>query len=492
VVGAGLTIRRVGVAAALIDGANAVLAGFETDGGGLDPLASDDDPQPGGVIVTNGGALTLSDAVLLGSWAVGIELSAGSTARLDDVALHGVRAGGGPAPDGGFGSGVTVLDGSTLDAIDLTIDGTALYGLAASGVGSAVTVAGGAVSDDAPDPAQDSAGFGVVADLGATVDLVDVSIARTHLYAVIASGAGTTLVLTDVDATDTQPTAAFAVGGGLLVQEGATAVATRLAVTGSDTVGVLVDASTATFDGLTVVDTRRGPLQSTAVGVAAQAGAVLDATGLDVRRTAGPGLVVSDARVTCGGCALAANAFAGLVVADGGDVGFTGGSIDDTVSDATEGGGVGAYVASGPYRSALTLDGAALAGNLHAGVYVDGDGDVALTDVTVSGGPVTRAVYPTGTAVYAHGTTIAGLSIADSTIADSDGAGVFLDAASASLSGNRYRANAVDVVQQLCSAATPTPAGLDAEPTDAVELCPPLDRPVDGFVFSTVYDPVAL
>jgi parallel beta-helix repeat protein len=67
-----------------------------------------------------------------------------------------------------------------------------------------------------------------------------------------------------------------------------------------------------------------------------------------------------------------------------------------------------------------------------------------------------------------------GLLLEGNTFSDSTGAGVFLDGASATLTGNTYVGNTVDLVRQACG-ETEAPEGLDGEPISTTELCPNYD-----------------
>ena len=67
-----------------------------------------------------------------------------------------------------------------------------------------------------------------------------------------------------------------------------------------------------------------------------------------------------------------------------------------------------------------------------------------------------------------------GLLLQDNTFMNSAGAAVFLEGASATLSGNAYTGNTFDLVQQACTGAD-SPPGLDDEPIQTSNLCPAYD-----------------
>ncbi len=70
----------------------------------------------------------------------------------------------------------------------------------------------------------------------------------------------------------------------------------------------------------------------------------------------------------------------------------------------------------------------------------------------------------------------------DNELLDGLGAGLFLDGASATLSGNIYANNAADLVSQGADCSTP-PVGYEAEAFSTVELCPAYDYATCGDEF---------
>ena len=67
------------------------------------------------------------------------------------------------------------------------------------------------------------------------------------------------------------------------------------------------------------------------------------------------------------------------------------------------------------------------------------------------------------------------LLLEGNTFADSSGARLSLDGASASLSGHTYEVSSTDLTRPA-RGATDTPEDLDDEPRDATELCPDYDH----------------
>lgn len=494
VTGFGLTVRDSEVAGIFAEGPATIvwLSDAAVDGNPLDVEGT----VAAGVVVTAGASFTASDLTVTSAWAVGVSIEA-ATADLTRLTIAGTRATDALSDGTLAGAGLAVRTGAVVDVVDLVITGTELYGVLAADDGSVLALDGAEVRDSAPAPGVATAGIGLVVSDGATVTASGLSLARNHVYGGVVSGDGASLTLTDSEVVDTAPTddgvgPLGALAGGLGVQDGASLDATGLTVAGCGTIGIFADDASAALHDVAVTDTTRGTFQSVGVGVAAQFGATLAADGLSVERTEGPGLFVSDAVAACVECALTANAFAGAAVVTGGALTLDAPIVVGTTPDATEGGGVGLFVSDsdGP-RTTVVVAGGAFRDNAHAGVYVDGDASVSLTGVTLSGGPATRPLWPTGTAVFASGTTIGGLALSGNAITGSDGAGLFVDGGSATLDGDVYSDNAVDVVQQLCRPED-TLVGLESEQLTTIDVCPAYDRPVDAFSLDVVYAPIAL
>ncbi|MEZ4235462.1 MAG: DUF1565 domain-containing protein [Myxococcota bacterium] len=482
----GISFGPTGTAAVLADGfgSDLVLAYSAVDGRlGVAQTAL----QGAGVLVVNGATAQVSDVVLTSPFDLGLAVAGPSAATLTRVSVLAVL----PAADGGLGgggTGVSVSGGATLDAADLSVHGASRYGVSAWDPDTTVDVRLLRIVDAVP-AGHPSAGAGLVVGNGAAVTASDVLVQGARVYAAIASGTGAQLTLTDAELLDPFPGDALGIGGGLLAQGGAALDAERVTVRGATGVGVLVDDATATLTDVDVRGTLRALDQTAAAGAAVQAGGALDAELLVVSESEGPGLLVSGGSAGCTGCDLLGNTFAGLVVTSGGDATLSDAQLADTVVDASLAGGLGAVVDG--RQSALDLQGSTVTGNALGGVSVTGDAAVTLVGNVLDGGPVDRAVWPTGTAVFASGSSAARLWLADNDLQHSEGGALFLDDGTAALGGNRWLDNAVDVVQQLCG-DHPPPDGLQAEPTASTRLCPAYDQPVELLSFATTYQPLVL
>ncbi len=315
------------------DGASSVLAGTGplvtlAEGAALRRVELEVD---GGIGITARGAtITVSDVELRVVRGVGV-IVRGGRATLARVGIHG-SATASLAPSAGpeVGSyGVAAIDGTTVELSDLEIDRGGPWGVIVDS--SALTWRGGAVRE--------------------TVG--------TAIY--VANGSAS---LVDVRVEDVLQGLQPLPSCGLVATAGASIDATRLAVVGSEGLGVLVDASSGTFDALSVGDARYG-------GVWVQ-----DSTG-----------------VVFTGIALARNGLAGLTaVASAIDV--DGGTVESTTRELAIYGEVGAMSAGDGIAlvrpsGATRISGVDVEGSARIGVLVDvaagALASVTLVDVAVGG-----------------------------------------------------------------------------------------------------------
>ncbi|MDP6931871.1 MAG: right-handed parallel beta-helix repeat-containing protein [Myxococcota bacterium] len=207
----------------------------------------------------------------------------------------------------------------------------------------------------------------------------------------------------------------------------------------------------------------------------------------------GPGLYVGgDASLTCTGCTLSANEFSGAAIQAGGALTLRESLVEGSLDDANMGGGVGVFVSDhgvqfGYEPPSLVLQETTILDNTMGALYLEGAGNFQVTDNELSGGSGISAhpgTWPHGDSVFVIAGQDAstawdedgqvGLLIRDNVLSDSAGAGIFLDGATATLSGNTYRDNDVDLVWQACADLS-APEGLDEEALESSELCPRYD-----------------
>ena len=275
------------------------------------------------------------------------------------------------------------------------------------------------------------------------------------------------------------------------IMEGARLAASSCVVDGNAEVGILAssEGTEVSLEDTVIFGSVRawGAEYTVSEGLGSQRGATVHALGISVTGTEGPGVFVTDeGMLSCEGCTLQDNTFAGAVVWFGGVLELTDAVITGNEADGEVGGGVGIYASDRGGSSTLVLDSSEVTEHDFAAVWLDtggavDDGSYALSGNTLSGGAgqnLSPNVHVHGDAVFTTGGVTAwdgerGLLLEDNTFQDSAGAGVFLDGSSAYLSGNTYIGNAVDLWQQDCE-GVPLPIGLEEAPV--VEMCPEYDR----------------
>ncbi|MDP6934533.1 MAG: hypothetical protein QGG40_16540, partial [Myxococcota bacterium] len=207
------------------------------------------------------------------------------------------------------------------------------------------------------------------------------------------------------------------------------------------------------------------------------------ATGLSVEESEGPGAYVLGGTLSCEGCTLTDNDFAGVGVTAGYLI-LTDSTITGTEADVNHGGGLG--IAAGWFlddvegTSYVYTRGVTVSDNHMGAVLLEGQGAYWLESSSFHGGEgveVCAGQWGHGDAVLASGGVsawetdgeqILGLSLVDVTLADSAGAGLFLDGSAATLSEVTWQDNEVDWVRQACGE-------LDSEGLDEAEVESSLD-----------------
>jgi hypothetical protein len=480
----GLVGSGASVALGLVQGADSQLTLLDAQLDGSPLLEDEESMRAAGIVASDGASVQLTAVTMSQLRGVGVELSLRSSGTLEQVTLRGVVPA--ESEDGGLmGSGVTVLSGSGLTARELVVDTTVGYGLAASDRGSWVDWVGGSLLYSSADEEIPGSGIGLLAANGANVTVSELELRDQIVFSAVSSGEDSELLLTDVQISEGR-------GGGLLAQQGAGLLAERVTIDGPHGFGVAVDDSSAELLEVDITDTVRGSAQTLAVGVLSNAGSTLQARSLLVEGTQGAAFVATGAVADCTGCTLLDNTFAG-VVAVGSLVEIVDSTLSGTGPDATLGGGFGVFADGSEFPFELLLTGSVLDDHELAAVYVRGPGSALIEDTVLVGGPAQRSVWPTGTAVFASGTASGpyGLQLVSNTLRDSEGAGLFLDGGTATLSGNLWEGNTVDIWQQLCADALPPP-GLEQEQADTIVLCPPYDQLVELLSFDLEYEPLQL
>lgn len=209
---------------------------------------------------------------------------------------------------------------------------------------------------------------------------------------------------------------------------------------------------------------------------------MITASGLEVYDNEGPGLYAVEGALACTGCTLRNNEFAGAAVLSNGRLEIHDSWIEGTLENGNIGGGVGIYAAQQiRYDPAiLHIADSVVTDNRVAGIWMGGAGAYRVSDTVIAAtqglphGSTTRC----GDGVYARNTAAwdgsSGVDLSGNTLSDNEGAGVFLDDATATFTGTTWQYNEPDlrIQGEACSEAWDA---LDGEP--AVEACPEWHEP---------------
>jgi hypothetical protein len=211
----------------------------------------------------------------------------------------------------------------------------------------------------------------------------------------------------------------------------------------------------------------------------------LDASELLVSGTDGLGMLLLDATSSCQDCVFTDNLFAGVAAAPG-VLQLTDTSISGTGADPNLGGGYGIAAGDlyglGEDSAVVSVEGGLVEDSGLAAAYLVGPGTYLFSGTDLAGSEaVSERVgeWRQGDAVLARDGVTAwdeegstGLLLESVTLRASGGAGVFLDASSATVRDVDFEDNELDLVQQGCSGVD-EPVGLD----DGLQtvLCPDYD-----------------
>jgi hypothetical protein len=189
-----------------------------------DTGSSDPSLVGAGILVVNGSSATVKRAIVLRSKESGAQATtAGSTLALTDSFVASGRG----QPDGTTGDALVATEGGVVTADDSAFVDSAESALTASGAGSSITATGCVIADTRPN-GKGRGGFGARAGTSARVSLERSAVLRNHDIGLIGTDAGSSLALTDVEVSHTTegPTLPRH-GRGLEVNGGASAVLVR-------------------------------------------------------------------------------------------------------------------------------------------------------------------------------------------------------------------------------------------------------------------------
>ncbi len=449
-----------------------------------------------GIAASGGATVTVTDSLVSGNARAGVVAQQPGTR----VALQGTDVVGTPSVAGTApGDGVDVLSGATMAMSACSIADNSAGGVYADGIGTALTITDTEIVGSLPAP-DGTYGDGLSVGGGATATVSGAMITGNTGVGVLVLGAGATLSLQDSTVASTSPRAGGDFGTGVEVGGGATLDGEGLTIDDNVRAGVIADGAGTTISlvDTTVSGTRRGAVAGAALGVQVQAGAVLTGSDLTVSGTEGPGLSSASGTVLCDGCTLNGNSFAGATATIFGVLTFSNTTIKGTLPDAELGGGIGVYATSSAGDSSVSLIDCTIGPHPYAAVWLDGPGAYDIESNTLSGssGVTIGAGVVNGNAVFAENGVTAwdgstGLLLVANRLSGASAVSVLLDGASATVSGNTWSTNTVDLRQQLCSGVTPLTSD-DILGVPSALVCP-ADNVLTAYdlAFGTLYLPVA-
>lgn len=285
---------------------------------------------------------------------------------------------------------------------------------------------------------------------------------------ILAALPSSTLSLADVEVRDTHPYADGTSGHGIQVVYGASLEAVGCLLESNTEAGIMVgqEGTTVWLSDLEVRDTRRASLLTVATALVSQEGAFVTASDVIADRTDGPGLFVATGMLSCSGCELTNNTFAGALAWAGGSLDLSATIISNTLPDAAEGGGIGIFASDWRGPSALSVENTLIQDQPYAAIWLEGDGSYSIRSSTLVGGYGEEVEHFDGSTSILNGDGVVvtngveGLLLENNLIHDAVRAGVLLDGSSAHLSGNTFAGNSTDLVWQDCEGVD-EPAGLE-------------------------------
>lgn len=483
-----LSVKGALGAGILVDAAELTLDDCQIDGS-LPYTDGDGDAGDGGgdgiVVQAGGHVLATSTRFTANSEAGVLATDEGTLVELESCEVLDTLE-----PESVVGAGVQAETGAEVRISGGVISGNSGVGVRA--VGGIVTLDGCTIRDT--EPVGDLGGYGVALYYGATGSLTGVSVEGNvgigvQVWDATASVTGSTIRLNRSQDDGSG-------GGGLEANEGAVVNVAGCTFDENEGRGLFAYGAGTT---VTVLDTEltatsRPRLVGLGAGLGAQSGAKVDADGISVTGTHGPGLYVADGgTMSCSECLLDSNAFAGAVAA-GGALSLSSSVLSANGSDAEYGGGFGVYAAPDTTGNTVTLRDSEVGPHAYAGLWLDGNGSYDVERSTLSGGEPLTGTTLGGYAVFAQSGVTPwdegqGLRLVGNLISGADEVAIMLNSASATFAENTWDANGTDVWQQVCDGITPLGAE-DLAGVPASTICPLANRliPYD-LTFDTVYLP---
>ena len=354
-----------------------------------------------GVEAIDGASLHATDLLLEGNHDLGLlAASPGTTVVLTSAVIRDTL----PQADGTSGRGVEVNDGASLDATDLLLQGNHDIGLSAAHLGTTLVLTDAVVRDTQP-RTDGTAGWGGNIQEGASLDATDLLFEGNHQVGLRAANPGTTVVLSGAVVRDTQLQSDGTGGWGVGVSDGASLDATDLLLEGNREYGLFAThpGTIVTLMDTVVRDTRPGFGVGGGPGLVIQVQAHIDAVRLAVLRSTGPGAYLVDGSLQCRDCTFEDNGFGGLVVVDDSRVNLSGGSIlSSRPTPVAGGGGVGLltwnFIDLAP---TVHLDGVTLSDHPGPALYFRGPGTYEVRDCVFEDSASATGVFDVPGAIIA-------------------------------------------------------------------------------------------
>ncbi len=390
-----------------------------------------------------------------------------------------------PHPSLREGLGASAQDGAELVIQSSEISRNNLIGVAAGGFGARLELEGTSIRGTLPDE-EIGLGYGLQLYGGAEARIDGCEISGNTTLGVMLGEPGTHMAVRDSIISDTQLDDIGTLGYGVQVSNAGGATLEGCELSGNLGVGLFSYQRNSTIElrDTTVRDTRRNLTYALSAGLCTQDGGAIDATRLEVYDTEGPALYCHSegSRITCRDSLFSGSRYAGAVTTDGGLLELEGSTVEGTAPGPDVGGGLGLYAS--PWFGeppTVTVSDSFIQDNPVAGAWFSGEGSYTLQNNDISGGSGEEfgAGFRCGNAVFVDrgiGPQVdgAGMLLQGNSIHSGQEAGLFLADASATLDGNTWSGNPVDLIRQGESCAEP-PEGYDTEPLADAELCPTWD-----------------
>jgi len=415
------------------------------------------------------GAVSLSYSLVEDSVGAGVYLPEEAELSVVQVRIEDTV----PLPQEHHGYGLAALSGAEVDLENVTFEDNQVTAILAGGVGldglgTSLTGIWVEVLDTAS--AYGYAGPAVDVGDGASFDVNNITLDGNAGSGVLVDGVGTWALLINAEVYG-MVTALDGTGGqALAVQNGGSLDVSALIVDGHHGFGVGASGPDTylQLNATSIANTWMDAGSAAAPAVLVTNGATADLAQVWTGPTEGPGFAFLDgADVTCYGCDPDDSQFASVVV-EGASATLTGCYIDGAEAHADLGGGIGLYVSDDGGPATVTLDGSWIVDAACTGVYLSGSGSYSINESEIQGGAA--PLHQCGDAVVATGGIgVDELQLSGNTFHDAGRVGVLLHGSSATLSGNSYTKNEVDLAWQACDGVD-EPVGY--EEAAAAEMCP--------------------